>query len=195
MSEVEIFGFGGSTYVQTTLAIAAEKGAACVLRPVEFGAASHLALHPFAKMPVMRHGSICLFETLAIAVYLDETFEGSALQPKSAVDRAIVFQWISASIDYLYPALVRATLADHKGGEAGAKERERCLAILSGALAGRSYLAGGALTLADLFVAPMLAFMAGQLGGAGKALAGNAHLAGWLDRVTRRESFGGLAAA
>jgi glutathione S-transferase len=71
MSQVEVFGFAPSTYVQTALLVAAEKGIPALLLPLEFGAESHRQLHPYAKMPVMRHGLVRLYETAAIAIYLD----------------------------------------------------------------------------------------------------------------------------
>jgi glutathione S-transferase len=194
MAQVEVFGFTGSTYVQTVLVAAAEKGAEFALRPLEFGAESHRVLHPFLKMPAMRHGAVHLYETAAIAVYLDEAFPGPSLQPAVPADRALMWQWISAANAYFYPAFVRATLAEDGGADA-AGEQERSLAALDGALAGRSYLVGDTLTLADLFVAPMLAFLVEKRGGAAKVLADRQRLAAWLERVRGRESFGRLAAA
>jgi glutathione S-transferase len=195
MPNIEVFGFAPSTYVQSVLATAAEKGVACVLHPVEFRAESHRALHPFARMPAMQHGSLHLYETAAIAVYLDEAFGGPALQPKSPTERALMWKWISAANDYFYPAFVRAVLAEDSGADGTAGERARCLGVLEEALDGHAYLVGDALTLADLFVAPMLAFLVEKKGGAAKVLADRKHLAAWLARVTGRESFGRQAAA
>ncbi len=195
MSKVEIFGFAGSTYVRTALAIAAEKGVACDLRPLEFGAEGHRVLHPFLKMPVMRHGALHLYETAAIATYLDEVFPGPSLQPKSPAERAAMWQWISAANAYFYPAFVQTVLAEDGGPEA-AGAQGRSLAVLEEALASRAYLAGDSLTLADLFVAPMLAFLVEKRGGAAKVLAGRPRLALWFECVTAgRESVGRLVAA
>jgi len=195
MSQPKIFGFAGSTYARTVLFAAAEKGVACTLEPLEFRSDAHRALHPFAKMPAMRHRDIQLFETAAIAVYLDEAFDGPSLLPATALDRATIWQWISAANAYFYPAFVGATLAEG-GHDAGAlEERGRSLTLLADALRGRSYLVGDALTLADLFVAPMLAFMFENGGAADDPLAGRSALRDWLDRVTSRESYGRLAAA
>ncbi len=195
MSQVEVFGFAQSTYVQTALLAAAEKGAPAVLKPVEFRAESHRQLHPYAKMPAMRHVPVRLYETAAIAVYLDEAFAGPSLQPVEPVGRALMWQWISAANAYFYPAFVQAVLSEDGGGEGAAEEQARALGLLDDALADAPYLAGDALTLADLFVVPMLTFLVEKKGGTAKVLADRTRLAAWLERVTGRESFGRLAAA
>lgn len=142
MSQPKIFGFAGSTYVRTVLFAAAEKGVACTLEPLEFRSDAHRALHPFAKMPAMRHRDIQLFETAAIAVYLDEAFDGPSLQPAAALDRATMWQWISAANAYFYSAFVGATLAEGGHDAEAGEERERSLTLLADALRGRSYLVG-----------------------------------------------------
>jgi len=195
MSQVEVFGFAPSTYVQTALLAAAEKGISAVLKPLEFGAESHRQLHPYAKMPAMRHGSVRLYETPAIAVYLDAAFPGPSLQPAEPVGRALMWQWISAASAYFYPAFVQAALSDGGGGKGAAEEQERALGLLDAALVDAPYLAGDTLTLADLFVAPMLLFLVEKKGGAAKLLVDRKPLAAWLERVTGRESFGRLAVA
>jgi glutathione S-transferase len=54
----------------------------------------------------MRHGSIALYEPLAIAAYLNEEFPGNDLEASSGLERARMFQWISVACDYLYPGVV-----------------------------------------------------------------------------------------
>jgi glutathione S-transferase len=195
MSQVEVFGFAGSTYVRTALAAAAEKGIACVLKPLEFRAERHLRLHPFAKMPAMLHGVLRLYETAAITAYFDEAFEGPALQPSAPIERAAMWQWVSAANAYFYPAFVHAELAEDGGGPGADEARERALCVLDEALAERRFLVGDSLTLADLFAVPMVAFMAEKRGGAEKALAGRMAIRRWLEGATRRAGFGGLVAA
>jgi len=195
MSQIEVFGFAPSTYVQTALLTAAEKGIPVTLMPLEFQAESHRAVHPYLKMPAMKHGKLALYETAAIAVYLDETFPGPSLQPKNPEGRARMWQWISAANAYFYPAFVQAELSEGGGGEGAAVDQAQALTLLDAALADRPYLAGDALTLADLFVAPMLSFLVEKKGGAAKLLADRKRLAAWLQRVTGRESYGRLAAA
>ena len=47
------------------------------------GKPSHLALHPFNRVPVLQHDDFTLYETSAIVSYLEDTFPNPALQPKT----------------------------------------------------------------------------------------------------------------
>src|SRR5262249_56513250 len=70
------------------------------------GAASHLALHPFDRVPILQHGNFTVYETSAIATYVDDAFEGPALQPKDVRARARMNQWISSVNSYYYPYMI-----------------------------------------------------------------------------------------
>ncbi|MCB1499033.1 MAG: glutathione S-transferase family protein [Bauldia sp.] len=196
MSDIEVYGFSGSTYTQTVLLVAAEKGLAPVLRPLEFGAESHRVLHPFLRMPVLKHRGVRLYETAAIAVYLDEAFPGPALQPRAPAEHALMWQWVSAAIDYAYEPLVSDLLG--AGGDAGtAAARHPAAEVLDqleAALAGGGHLAGPAVSLADFVLVPMLRFHLAAAG-AGRPLAGRPALAAWMERMTARESCRILEAA
>ncbi|MGP1394660.1 MAG: glutathione S-transferase family protein [Inquilinaceae bacterium] len=188
MSDIEIHGFAQSTFVRTARMAAHEKGVAHTLVPLAFGQPEHIALHPFAKMPAMRHGDVRLYETMAITAYIDGAFPGPALQPDTALDRARMWQAVSVVLHYGYPALVTATLGE--AGPAGADPASvarvlDCLETLAGD--------GGlnpdrAPTLADLFAAPVVAYYAGLETGA-KPFDKRPKLAGWHDRMQDRDSF------
>jgi len=107
MSKLVIHGFPESSYVRTARMALEAKGVPYELQPIEFGSVDHLAMHPFGKMPYMTHGDVTLYETSAITRYVDENFEGPALQPVDVVGRARMSQWISAIIDYYYGPLIR----------------------------------------------------------------------------------------
>lgn len=181
MTTVTIHGFAGSTYVRTARMVCEEKGIPYELRPLEFGAASHRALHPFLRMPVLQAGEVQLYETLAIAVYLDESRAGLPLQPAGAVDRARMLQWISACNDYGYARLVSGV------DEAAGKSAGEVLAVFDAALSPTPYLMGEQPTLADLFLAPMLAFA--EKRGVTGSLTEYPTLAAWRQRLWTRPSF------
>ncbi|MCC6998935.1 MAG: glutathione S-transferase family protein [Deltaproteobacteria bacterium] len=185
MNPIKIFGFAASTYVRTARAICVEKGLAYQLVPLEFRAASHRARHPFLKMPAIEHDGKLFFETLAIGTYLDSLGGRPALQPASAAERATMMQWISVAIDYLYRDLVAALLADAVA-EGAAEAAARDLDVLEQRLAGSAYLAGDALSLADLFVVPMVAFAASK--DVRFAPGDRVALARWLATMTARDS-------
>lgn len=188
MSTLKIHGFPQSTYVRTALMACREKGVDYEVVPLAFREASHAAVHPFLRMPAMENGSVKLFETLAIAGYIDEAFEGPSLQPNDPAARARMRQWISAGIDYLYDDLVGAGLSGDDVSDEALKNADKDLAILDAALADTPYLAGGTVSLADLFLAPMIAYGCAE-GKAAEMVETKANLAAWRDRMARRDSF------
>jgi glutathione S-transferase len=171
MSDVIIHGFPQSSYVRTARLVCEEKAIAHRLDPLMPGELKARGLHPFAKMPAMTHGDVKLFETAAIAVYLDESFGGPSLQPAGALERARMVQWISAYNDTIHDAMGRRIILQYifpKGPE-GQPDRSVIdpaldqardqLATLNAAYGARDYLVGESLTLADLFLAPTLHYL------------------------------------
>jgi glutathione S-transferase len=108
MTEVFVLGFPRSTYVHIVRLMLTHKGVSYTFRDLEpeMGSASHLALHPFDRVPILQHGDFTLYETSAIATYVDEAFEGPALQPKDVRARARMNQWISSVNSYYYPYMI-----------------------------------------------------------------------------------------
>jgi glutathione S-transferase len=47
-----------------------------------------VAIHPFGKIPVMRHGDVTLAESRAICGYVDRAFDGPALTRSSSGSRS-----------------------------------------------------------------------------------------------------------
>lgn len=190
MATLEIFGFNGSTYVRTALMVCEEKGVEYALQPLEFGAESHRKRHPFLKMPALRRGDVEMFETAAIATYIDAIGPGPTLQPDAGERGALMWQWVSSSVDYLYDPLVRSALSDEAGQEGAGEARKTVLEALETGLANRPFFAGEALSLADLFIAPMIAYDADRHSdGAGSTFEQRPRLVAWYDRVSTRDSF------
>lgn len=193
MTTIEIFGFSPSTYTRTARMACIEKGVSHSMSPLAFGKDSHRALHPFLKMPAMRHGDVQLFETLAICTYVDEAFPGPALKPADPQARARMFGWVTAQVDYLYPTLVHGLLADAPPTDADVAITRRHLQVFDDALQRAPWLAGDGPSLADLFLAPMIGFAAGHPNGQA-LLEGLAGLAVWQARIGARASFKETAA-
>lgn len=170
MSDVTILGLPPSTYVRTVMMICAIKGVEYTLEPVNFRAPDFRKHHPFAKMPVLRHSDIEVFETLAITTYLDEAFDGPALQPNGALPRARMMQWISAINHYIYDSMVTGCVSERfikpmRGQEpdeaaiaAMVPEIALQLDLLDGVLVDQDYLCGE-ISLADLFLAPIIVYL------------------------------------
>jgi len=199
MTGCALYGFPQSTYVRTARMALDEKGVPYALEALMPGAPALKALHPFGRIPAFRHGDLILFETLAITRYIDEAFPGLPLQPADVAARAVMTQWVSAIIDSVYPSLVRDYLlvyirARMTGGEpervridAALPNVERAFEVLEHRLAEAPYLAGEAVTLADLFLLPIMDYMKTMPESAG-LLPGYPRLAAWQDRVGERPS-------
>lgn len=194
MPDLILHGLPPSTYVRTARMICAAKGVDYTLQLIDFRDPEYLALHPFARMPVLTHGTVHLYETLAIAVYIDEAFEGPSLQPKDPEGKARMLQWISVMNDYAYERLVRCCVHERfvkpmRGQDpdeakiaAAAPSIEATLSTLDVAARASDWLAGDAMSLADLFLAPILHYFAATP--EGKAMLPNhPALQAWMSRV------------
>lgn len=200
MSTVTLFGPPQSSYVRTARMVCSEKGVAHALEPVELGSDAHGRLHPWRRVPALQHGELRLIETSAIARYVDEAFDGPKLTPATPAGRAVMEQWISVINCYAYDSCVRnyalryilpklrGQPIDRAAIEAGVPNLQRDIARLDGAYAGGAWIAGETLSLADLFVAPIVATLAPFP--EGKAALDRAkHLSRAFEALSRRPSF------
>lgn len=188
MKHVELFGFAGSTFVRTARMACVEKHVEHQLRPLEFRADSHRALHPFLRMPVLRAGELVLYETLAITTYIDEAFDGPQLIPGGASGRARALQWISTCSDYLYRDLVGALLTEEDPADEVLSAARRDLEIVDRQLNDGPFLLGTELFLCDLFLAPMIAFARAHAA-APRLFRSLDGIQAWHDRIASRNSF------
>src|ERR1700739_477492 len=95
MSSVEIIGFAPSTYVRAARMVCEEKAIAYELKASPPHSPEVAAIHPFGKIPVMRHGDFALCESKAISTYLDLAFPGPRLFPNEPRHAALTEQWVS----------------------------------------------------------------------------------------------------
>ncbi len=198
MAEVSIHGVPQSTYVRTSAIACREKGVSYELVMAGPQSPELKALNPLGRMPAFKHGQLVLFETLAITQYIDEAFKGPALRPTDPVDRARMMQWMSAHVDFLYPAVIRRYLMpfyimakgapDKAALEKAGADANAALRVFDDALAGHGYFVGAQPTLADYLVAPVL-YWALTVPETKKGLAGMKNLMGWYDKLNARPSF------
>ena len=110
MPKPEIIGSLRSSYTRVVRMVCEEKGIDHVLTEALLGAPEIRAIHPFGKMPVLRHGDFTLCESKAIASYLDRSFPGPQLIPSDPRLAALTEQWVSLVNTVLDPTLVRSYL-------------------------------------------------------------------------------------
>lgn len=165
-----LMGDPRSSYVRTVRMALAEKGVAYTLQPCAPHSPELLALHPFGRMPALRDGVTPVFETSAILRYVDECFNPEvSFTPDTIHGRVLCEQWSSAIKDYVYDTMIRRFVLPFVFPRAADGKPDRSvidgalaqmpaqLAALEAAYKGLDYLAGGALSGADLLLAPILA--------------------------------------
>src|SRR3954452_14408224 len=95
MTIPEIIGSARSTYTHAIRMVCEEKGIDYVLTEKPLRAPEIRAIHPFGKMPVLRHGDFQLFESKAIDASLDRIFPAPYLFPSDLLLAALPEQWVS----------------------------------------------------------------------------------------------------
>ena len=200
MNKPEIIGSTRSTYTRVVRMVCEEKGIDHALTDVWLGAPELAAIHPFGKMPVMRHGDVELFESKAIATYLDRSFAGPRLIPTDPRLAGLTEQWVSfvnTVVDrtlirtYLYAyivAMIGGTTPDCGAIDAVLADVRKQIRVLDDAVAGAEYLVGDQLTLADLNLLPLLDRV--RLAPEGRdALAATTHLSRYFETHAARPCF------
>ena len=122
--------------------------------------------HPFGRIPAFEHDGFRLFETSAIARYVDEAFDGPALQPKDPRGRATMNQIIGMLDAYGYRSMVWDVAVERLEKQApdetlianGLSTAATVLRVLTSLKARGPWLLGDQLTLADLHAAPIIAY-------------------------------------
>ena len=211
MPEVTVFGAAYSVYVRIVRLALEEKGVPYRLEEVDIFAeggppADYLQRHPFGRIPAFEHDGFRLFESGAIGRYVDEAFDGPPLMPAGARARARVNQITGLLDSYAYRAMVwdvyvervdvpnEGGVSDEEKIAAGLKTAGICLTALEGIMGQGDYLAGPAVTLADLHAAPMFECLLGAPEGAA-LLERHPALVRWWDRMAARPSLTATAPA
>jgi glutathione S-transferase len=200
---VRLYGLPDSVYVRIARIALHEKGIDYTLQPTDvFDPATldpgYAVLHPFRRIPALDHDGFRLYETGAIARYVDENFPGPALQPTDPRARARMNQIISVIDSYGYPALIRQLVVERLFAgdegrpaeaaivEAGCEAGQRSIDAIA-ALAEGPYLTGRMFTLADVWLASIVAYM--RLTQEGAAMLATAPvLTRWWDTIRARPS-------
>jgi glutathione S-transferase len=196
-----LYGFQRSTYVNVARLILHAKGIPFHFHDTEaemYGS-EHLARHPFGRVPAFKHGDFWLYETTAIALYLEEAFAGPKLLPEDTRKRALVHQWLSSLNSYFYPNIVFSLIHERLVfAELGIAPDEnviaesipkiaQCLQVMHTAFETRRFLVDDQATMADYFLLPALTAL--SFVPEGQDLLGRfARVNQWLLRMSELES-------
>lgn len=156
-----------------------------------------LKLNPNNKLPVLQDGEFTLWESCAIMQYLAERSDGQTLYPQHAQTRADINHWMFWAVQHFAPPIsVMCYERIWKGlsGRGGPDEVEleradrqlaQFAAVLEQHLAGRQWMVGDQLSLADMALAPSLTFIQQ----AKLPLTRYPHMMAWLGRMTQLDTW------
>jgi len=200
MANVEIIGFPVSTYVRAVRMVCEEKAIPYELKEAAPRTPGAFSIHPFGKIPTMRHGDLELYESKAIATYLDLAFPGPKLIPTDPRAAALTEQWVSlvnTRIDvtmirtYLFAYILPKTgdgTPDRQAIEAVTPALNEEIGLIDRAVAKGGYLVGDQFTYADINLVPILFFVQRFPEGAA-AIAAAKSLTSYYARIAARPSF------
>ncbi|HEX6120178.1 MAG TPA: glutathione S-transferase family protein [Dongiaceae bacterium] len=193
-----LFGATYSVYVRIVRLVLEETGIPYELAEVDIFnpdkvPSDYEERHPFCRIPAIEHDGFRLFETDAIVAYLLDRFGDHGLLPDDIRARARMRQSMRIADNYAYRALVWGIYVEEmERGRLGRLTPDelastaKCLRVLDD-LSTPDFLAGARLTLADLWLQPMLAYLALAPAGRG-LLRGAPKLSAWLARMQQRRA-------
>lgn len=166
---IEFFWTSGGPYAwRCLLALEAKRlGYTSTLVDLAGGATrtpEFLAMNPRGTLPVLRDGEVCVRESQAIITYLDRAYPEPPLYGRTPGEAARIMQEVNEQASYIEtplrgviaPLLFSKTPPDRAAVEASAAIVVKELDTLETRLASEPYLAGAALSAADVHLYPFL---------------------------------------
>lgn len=161
---LKVWGRTNSINVQKVLWTIAELGLAFERTDagMQFGVTNspeYKAMNPNSLIPTLDDDGFVLWESNVIVRYLATKYGMGTLCPSDIEERFLAERWMDWQTTALYPAVVPAfmglirnvaELATPAALEVARKRSEHWLAVLEPNLAGRDFLNGGTLTMADI---------------------------------------------
>ena len=205
MTKPTVYGPVYSTYVRTTRMVLMEKGVDYDLVHVDMMTGQHhqpehCARQPFEKVPAFEHNGFKLFETNAIAHYIDDAFPGRRIAPADLHRRSRDQQIVDICCSYAYPRIIGGIVlqyffADKEKGPdkaaiaAAVGPAEHVLGVIQDLISGpNQFLVSSDAGFSDLFLAPIVGYLSGIPEGPG-ILAKVPRLSQWWLAFQHRPSF------
>jgi glutathione S-transferase len=195
---IKLFGNPMSTCTRKVLCTLHETNTPFDLVTIDFAKGehkqpAHLARQPFGKVPAIDDDGFALYESRAIARYIDAK-AGGKLTPHDLKGRALMEQWISVEVENFSPYAMKFVSAEVFKREtpadalatAGEKLALAC-SVLDKQLASRQFLCGDQFTIADITYAPYLEYAMNT--SAKATIAKHTHVTSWWNRVAERASW------
>jgi glutathione S-transferase len=203
VNEIQVQMIPGSPFARSVLIALEEKSAPfrlVPLSPATMRTPEHYAWHPFGRVPAIRHGQYCLYETQAILRYIDRIIPEPPLTPSHPQSAARMDQLMNISDWYLFQGVgnvigFQRILApmffgrtpDESAIAATMPKGRVVFDELARLIGEQLFFTGDTLSLADVLIAPQIDFLK-QTPEWEPLTAGVPNLRAWLDRMNARAS-------
>jgi glutathione S-transferase len=205
MTKPILYGPTYSTYTRSMRMVLAEKGVEYDLVEVDMiGGAhhrpDHTQRHPFERVPAFEHNGFAIYETNAIAHYIDDAFPGRRLAHPNISRRTRDQQIVEVINAYGYKRIIvdivlRYYFADKAKGPdmeaiaAAAPAAEHALSAIQDLMLGSDpYLVGRDVSFSDLFLAPIVSYFV-QFPEGTRAMTRLPRLSQWWLAMQQRPTF------
>ncbi|WP_119304581.1 glutathione S-transferase family protein [Dongia deserti] len=205
MGKPILYGPTYSTYTRSMRMVLAEKGVDYELVDVDMiGGAHHrpdwIQRHPFERVPAFEHNGFAIYETNAIAHYIDDAFPGRRLAHPHIHRRTRDQQIVEVINAYGYKRIIgdivlRYSFADETKGSdtaaiaTAAPAAEHALNAIQNLMLGSDpYLVGRDVSFSDLFLAPIIGYFM-QFPEGTRAMTKLSRLSNWWLAMQQRPSF------
>ncbi len=189
-----LYGFGGARSLRAIWGLK-ELGADFEFVPVNLLAGEHrrpefLRLNPAGKIPVLVDGDLVIPESAAIVFYLADKYREKGLMPVDLIERAEIYRWAMFAVTELEQPLWRITRHTALYPEDKRLPQDIALAraefaemaaILDRHMAGRQFIVGNRVTVADCVTAYLMDWANEQ-----HLLEPHKNLMAYLDRMYAR---------
>jgi glutathione S-transferase len=195
---IKLFGHPVSTCTRKVLCTLHETNTPFELVTVDFAKGEHkqpphMARQPFGQVPAIDDDGFALYESRAIARYLDGK-AGGKLTPTDAKQRARMEQWISVETEnftphamkFIYEHIFKRPQTEDVLKHATERLDLAC-SVLDKNLAGKTFLVGDQFTIADITYAPYIEYAINTP--AKDIFAKHANVMSWWGRVFERPSW------
>lgn len=195
---IKLFGHPASTCTRKVLFTLHETNTPFELTVVDFAKNEHkqephISRQPFGKVPALDDDGFALYESRAMARYIDAK-AGGKLTPKDDKGRALMEQWICVETENFTPNAMKFVYQhifkreqSAEVLENAAKGLDLACSVLAKNLAQKTFLLGSDLTIADIAYAPYLEYAMGTP--AKDIIAKHPHVTAWWSRVSERPAW------
>ena len=176
MPSITLYGIPQSTYVRTTRLLLAGANVDYDLKPVNIFDGSnqkddYLEKHPFGKIPAIEIEGEQIYETDAIAYYINEKFANGKFSPSDLLAKTRMYQIVSIVNNYLYaPAIGTITIqnlivpsqggtTDQEAVEGAIAPTKQALEAIEDLFTGDPYILGSTLSIADFYLIPIFVYI------------------------------------